>query len=372
MIDKSKNSILAGQPVVKVGEPGMYKGFNLKEVIGEIDSQEGVNPSVKSRLAKNPEKAFKMLAMFADLHERSYSLNPAQLKAMQEGTDSEGGYLTPTEQRAELFAYVREQSIVAPDVTHIAMKSDVMEIPRELTNVTVAWTDEEAEATDTTPAFDQVTLTAKRLDASSISSNELLEDTNVPGGITAVLLSQFTEAVAKEIDKQVLVGTGSPTSGVFTAQAGYSAVFDSGSTAFSELLESNIRALIAQIPSERLDGAKWYMNHSVLWNYFNGLQDTTGRPLFVPSMSAGSPDLVWGYPVKTSSQATSDSAAGATMAAFGNLKGFVIGDRLTNIKLLADPYTLGQKYQTKFYFFTRWAFAHALPKNYGRIVTAAS
>jgi len=130
--------------------------------------------------------------------------------------------------------------------------------------------------------------------------------------------------------------------------------------------------LIGKIPPERLDGAKWYMNNAVLWNYFYGLKDGDDRPLFIPSMSQGVPHTLFGYPVKQSSQATATSAAGATMAAFGNLKGFVVGDRLTNIKLFIDPYTLGKSYQTNFYFFTRWAFAHALPGYYGRIVTAAS
>ncbi len=375
LIGKSNQSPFMGLPAIQVGEPGMYKGFNLKKVVGIIDTLE-VSQVVKDRFKANPDQAFGLLRLFTDLYQRAYANSPAEMAkikaAMQEGTDSEGGYLTPIEQRAELFAYVREMSITMPDVTHIPMTSDVMTIPAELTKVGLAWTAEESDATASNATFAQVTLTAKRLDAFSTSSNELLEDTNVPGGITAVLLSQFTEAVAKEIDNQILTGTGDPISGVFTAAAGYSEVFDSGSTAFSELLESNIRGLIAQIPPERLDGAKWYMHNTVLWNFMYGLKDGDERPLFVPSLSQTVPGTLYGYPAKQSSQATSTSAAGATMAAFGNLKGFVLGDRLTNIRLFADPYTLGKSYQTNFYFFTRWAFAHALNQYYGRIVTAGS
>ena len=369
---KAEESVFAKQPTVVVGEPDNYKGFNLKRVVGDIDMIEGVSATVKNRVKARPEQSIGLMKHFADLYLEAKAHPLASKAAMQEGTDPEGGYLTPTEQRAELFAYVRELSVTMPDVTHVPMTSDVMTVPAELSNVSVAWTAEEADATASNPTFKQITLTAKRLDAYSTSSNELIEDTNVPGGIVAVLLSQFTEAVAKELDNQVLTGTGSPVSGIFTAQAGYSEVFSSGSTAFSELLESNVRNLIGKIPPERLDGAKWYMNNSVLWQYFYGLKDGDSRPLFIPSMSQGVPHTLFGYPVKQSSQATSVSAAGATMAAFGNLKGFVVGDRLTNIKLFIDPYTLGKSYQTNFYFFTRWAFAHALPGYYGRIVTAAS
>ena len=372
LIDKAAGSKLNGQPNIEVGDPDNYKGFNLKAVIGNIDVVDGVSEVVKRRLTARPEAGFKTLKMFTDML-KAAEANPMRYKAaMEEEAPSEGGYLTPTEQRAELLSYVRETSITMGDVTHISMNSDVMTVSKELANVGVAWTDEEVDATESEPTFEQVTLTAKRLDAYSTSSNELLEDNNTPGGITAVLLSQFTEAVAKELDNQVLTGTGAPISGVFTAKAGYSEVFSAGSTAFSELLESNVRALIGKIPPERLDGAKWYMHNTLLWNYFYGLKDTQGRPLFIPSMSQGVPGTLFGYPVKQSSQATSASAADATLAAFGNLKGFYVGDRLTNIKLMMDPYTLGKSYQTNFYFFTRWAFAHALPKYYGRIVTAES
>lgn len=365
----AEKSILSTTPKVEVGDPDNYKGVNLKRVIGEIDFVTGVNEKVKDRIKGNPDRAFRTLKMFTDMYQDAQKNPLATKAAMQEGTDSEGGYLTPTEQRPELLAYIREQSIVMPDVTHVMMSSDSMTIPRELTKVGVAWTAEETNATASNPTFDNITLTAKRLDAYSTSSNELIEDNNIPGGIAAILLSQFTEAVAKEIDKQILVGTGSPISGVFTAQAGYSEVFASGSTAFSELLESNIRNIIGKIPPERLDGAKWYMHNSVLWTYFYGLKDSQGRLLYINDQTAGGMGRLQGYPVKQSSQATSTSAAGATLAAFGNLKGFMLGDRLTNIRLFVDPYTLGKSYQTNFYFFTRWAFAHALPGYYGRIVS---
>jgi len=333
----------------------------------------GVSKAVRERMEARPEKAERLLKLWVDIYEKaSRPVSPLALKAaMQEGTASEGGYLTPAEDRAELLSYVRELSVCLPDVTHIAMNSDVLTVPAELTKVGVAWTAEETDATESEPTFADVTLTAKRLDAFSTASNELLEDTNVPGGIVAVLMSQFTEATAKELDNQILTGTGSPVSGIFTAAAGYSEVFSTGSTAFSELLESNIRNLIGKIPPERLDGAKWYMHNTILWQYMYGLKDTTGRPLFVPSLSQMVPDNLYGYPVKQSSQATSTSAAATAMAAFGNLKGFMVGDRLTNIKLFIDPYTLGKSYQTNFYFFTRWAFAHALNGYYGRIVTAS-
>jgi len=71
-------------------------------------------------------------------------------------------------------------------------------------------------------------------------------------------------------------------------------------------------------------------------------------------------------------QAPSVSAAGKGFIVFGDFRGFWIGERLANVGLFVDPYSKSTKYQTMFLMFTRWAFAHALPGNYGRIVTAAT
>ncbi len=70
--------------------------------------------------------------------------------------------------------------------------------------------------------------------------------------------------------------------------------------------------------------------------------------------------------------AVSDSAAGATFGAFGNLRGAYIGDRITNFDIMIDPYTLMEYHQSRFYCYTRWAVVIALPNYFCRIVTAAS
>jgi len=350
--------------------PAEYRGLNLKKTMAWLQGPDAPK-ALRTRAVENPRATGLVVKLFADMIANAFEGPKLQLKAaMQEGTDSEGGYIVPTEQRMEILAYVRQRSVALRDCRTIPMASDSMTLPRELTQVSVAYTDEESEATEAEPTLEQVTLTAKRMDAYSVSSNELLQDAANPGGIVGLLMDQFTEAIAKKVDSTVFVGTGSPVSGLYLT-TGYSETFSTGSSHFSELLEVNLRNLIAKIPTERLAGAKWYGHRSPVWTYAYGLKDSDGRNLFIPSLTDTVPHQLYGWPLEFVEQGKSVSAASTAMLLFGNLLGFFIGERLTRIALFVDPYTRSTKYQTLFLLFTRWAYAHALPNMYGRILTAA-
>ena len=259
------------------------------------------------------------------------------------------------------------------DCAHIPMNSDSVTMSRENAKVSVAYTDEASDATETTPSLAPITLTANRLDAYTDVTNELINDNQTPGGIAGLLAGQFIEAIGQKIDSTVFLGTGSPVSGVFLS-TGYSEVFSTGSSHFSELLESNIRNVVSKLQPNRRGNAKWYMSASVLWQYFYGLQNTNGDPMFLETHGgANAPYMFYGKPVREGNDSImpSSSAASTGMAVFGDLAGFLIGDRLTNVVLMEDPYSLSTSYQTRFLMFTRWAFAHALNQYYARIVTAA-
>ncbi len=364
--------IFNGPGRIEVGTPGLYKGVSLKLAMQTAKDNFSASPFLKAclpRMEANPEGLEGVVKHFTDLYDNAVN-NPYSIKAAMSETAANGGYLTPTEQRSEILAYIRETSVAMQDCQHVQMTSDSMTIPAELTKVSVSYTAEGNAATESDPTFDQVTLTAKRMDAYSVASNELIQDTANPGGIVGLLLSQFVEAIGQKIDSTVFKGTGDPVSSVF-ASAGYSQVFGTGSAAFSMLLETDLRSIIAKIPTSRLGNAKWYVHRSPAWTYLYGLKDSSGRLLFIPSMNQANPHMLYGYPVRMPEQAPSTTAASTGFIVFGDLKGFMIGDRLTNISLFIDPYSKSTSYQTMFLMFTRWAFAHALPNYYGRIVTAA-
>jgi HK97 family phage major capsid protein len=365
----------------EVGTPAEYKGVKLRAEIenikaGAFPSQNalGIQKLITQRAKDEPARTEKMVKWFIDLLDYGYKANkgPIAKAAMQEGTASEGGYLVKPEVRTELLYYTRDSSVALQDCQTIPMASSSMTIPKEGTNVSVAFTAEESAATESEATLGEVTLTTKRMDAYSKVSNELIEDNFLSGGIVGLLLPQFIEAVGQKIDSAVFLGTGDPVSGLFLS-TGVSQVFSSGSTNFSELLVSDIQKLIGKIPDRYLaQNGNFYMHRTIQWNYIHALNDSQSRPIFIDSSFAGVPGKLYGYSIKQLTQAISTSAAATGMAVFGNLKGFLIGERLNRINLFVDPYTASKNYQTVFLLFTRWAFAHGLNNMYGRIVTAAA
>lgn len=381
-MDKQKDAVKGIPNHVKVGTPGRYKGFPLKkEMSAFLDRQYFSHPKfakAKKHLADNPDALEKVTKYVIDLIDKGYklaSLGPIAAKAAyQVGTNSEGGYIAPTEEMMELIHLIRYTSVALPNVTIIPMSTYDMTIPKELTAPAVGYVAEEGEITQAEGTFSQVTLTAKKIAGYSVASNELLQDNDISGGFVAMLTEQMVEGTANKIDSTIFIGTGDPVSGVFLS-TGTSEVFSSGSTAFSELLESNIRNIIPNIAPRVRGASKWYMATSILWQYVRGLKTTDGAYLYNESTQGqAAPSMLWGYPIVeiNDSNAPSTSAAATGFIVFGDLTGFYVGERLTDFTLFIDPYTKSQNYQTTFRFATRWAFAHALNTKYSRIVTAAS
>jgi len=363
---ESKMAKIPEAAPIRVTETDNYKGANLKRIVGNFQL---AVPNEKIRVFSEAHPDYAELAgkWMVDLLGRA----PQGVigKALVEGTTTAGGYLTPTEEREAVLAYIREVSVCLPDCDVVNMTSDVMTMPSENAKTSVAFTGETSAATETDPSFALVTLTAKRLDGYTKVSRELLADSF--DNIAARLASQFFEAIGQKIDSVVCVGTGDPMSGVFLS-AGNSVVFDTGSTAFSELLESNIRTAISQIRTARLPGAKFYAHRTPAWTVIYNLKDGDSRPLFIPSMVAGVPHQFYGFPLKMPELAPSTSAAETGFIVFGNLIGVMIGERLTNVDLFVDPYSHSKEHMTAFLIFTRWAFAQALNAYYTRIVSGAS
>ncbi len=360
---------------IGAGKTELYKGFNLNREVEYAGMRAGQYADViNKRFAANPDRAMGLAKMFIDKFVDAQEMSPLKVKALQEGTDSEGGYVTPTEQRFELVAYVREASKALQYGRHFSMTSDVMTVPAENAKVSVGVTAEESDATETTPSFSEITLTAKRYDGYGTTSNELLEDAAINGGIVGMLLDQFIEATGLALDSVAFTAPGNPASGILVS-AGASVVFDSGSTAFSEILEADLREALRKVKPEYRAGGVWLWNDELTWDYIYGMKDSDGNYLFTDSRAGGAaPEKLWGYPILPSSKmnAVSDSGAGKYFGVFGNLRGLFIGDRITNFQIMLDPYTNMISHQTRYYSFTRWAVAVGLPNYFCSIKTAAS
>jgi len=130
-----------------------------------------------------------------------------EIKAMQEGTDNEGGYFVPEEFRTQLIHNTGVPGGVhRPRCTVITTSLKDGYLPT-LASVSWAAIAEEAAYGDNTPTVGQVTFTIRKAGGTVKVSNELLEDSAI--NLPALLSQIFGEAQGRYEDQQLIEGDGS-------------------------------------------------------------------------------------------------------------------------------------------------------------------
>jgi len=349
-------------PRVKAHEK--FLGYDL--------SKQGL--ALKGEDEEEKDKIAKWLISRVRLADRNKDWTPEIQKAygdnaLQEGTATEGGYLVPDEFTDQVLAFARLNGFALNECTIWPMSSDVRRIPAENALVSVAWTAEEADLTESEPTFAEVVLTNKKLGGIGLMSNELMQDATVD--IVSILTSQFGEAIGQELDNQVLNGTGSPCSGVLTAACGYSVVMASGATNFSAITGDYLSQMISRLAENKRVGARFILNKLIL-HYIRIDKASTAGTYQWGSLAAGDPSTIWGYPYTESEKAPSSSGVSTAFVSLGNFKNFAIGRRLQNMTLDLDPYSYFKSYRTQYRIVCRFGLQIGLANGFVRLLTAAS
>lgn len=289
--------------------------------------------------------------------------------AYAEGSNAAGGYLVAPEYLWDMVMLARERTFALQECTVLPMGSNSLKVPTELTGVSVAWDDEAGAVDESEGTFGQVSLTAKRMNAYSKISNEMLADSAID--IVSLLTDQFGYAAALELDNEVLNGDGTKLmSGVLTAAAGYSVVLATGSTNFSAQTAINYSDMMYRLAEADAAVARFKVNR-ISTHYLRTLRDANGNFIWA-SPASGQPGTIWGAPYRVSERITSTSAVSTAFAAFGDWKKVYLGRRLAFASLDVDPYSGFLTYQTNYRLVSRWAGAIARATAFVRGVTAAS
>lgn len=135
--------------------------------------------------------------------------NEREVRALSEGTDSAGGYTVPTITSPEFIDRMRAQSVVIrAGALTVPLQTMTTKIARLATDPAVTWTSEAPSLAETSPTFEAVTFTARMASAGPVKcSIELLEDSL---NLEDVLMQAFAKAMAAELDRVALVGSGTP------------------------------------------------------------------------------------------------------------------------------------------------------------------
>lgn len=249
---------------------------------------------------------------------RNKSVGHNVYDALQEGTDSEGGYLVPDEFEHTLVDALADINVMRQLATRIQTSSGDRNIPVVTSHGTASWKAEEAAYSESDDAFGQVTLSAHKLTTLVKVSEELLYDSAF--NIEAYMANEFARrfAVAEEAAFIAGDGSGKPT-GIL---AGDAAKTTTGATAITA---EEIIDLIYSLRAPYRKNAAFLMNDSTI-AYIRKLKDGNGVYLWQPALQLGEPDKLMGYPIYTSVSMPTIAATNKTVA-FGDFSYYWIADR---------------------------------------------
>ncbi len=249
----------------------------------------------------------------------------AHIKAtMVEGTDSLGGYTVTEEYSHEIIKLVKDNSVIRQLARIFPMATDVRNLPRQLTDVTVTWTGEGAAKTETNPTFDRLVQTAKKLAAIVKMTDELLEDNTA--GLDRFIMQLVAEAMGREEDRVALAGNtgaGDPFMGVL-----YATGVNSVAMAGTNVVGDDIIDLIMSLNAKYRAGATLVTSTAGL-KLLMKLKDQEDRYLWAPP-TATTPASIWGVPYLISDELPINlgTLTDETPILFGNYKKhFFVSDR---------------------------------------------
>lgn len=234
---------------------------------------------------------------------------------LQEGVDADGGYLVPEEYDNRLIDVLDEENIMRK-LCHKITTSGEHKINIAATKPAAAWIEEGGALKFGEATFDQVLLDAHKLHVAIKVTEELLYDNAF--GLENYIITQFGKALANAEEDAFLNGSGvGQPLGIF-AESGGGQLAKSVATPTGD----DVINLIYALKRPYRKNAAFIMNDEMV-AMIRTFKDNNGAYMWQPSVQAGEPDKLLGYPLYTSPFSPTN------MMAFGDYSYYNIGDRGT-------------------------------------------
>ena len=299
----------------------MHRAERAAEIENEL--AQPVNAAITSAPAKPAEdKPGRASNAYKDDFGRHLRGRQLVHNVLSEGVPGDGGYLVPTEFERQLITDLAEENVIRR-LAKVITTNNERKIPISATHSVATWTAENAAYTESNPTFTQKSLDAYKLTDLARVSVELLQDAAF--SVEDYLIAEYARAfgIAEEEAFCVGNGTGKPT-GIFTANGGTVGVTSASNSAIAG---DDLISLVYALKSPYRRNAAFLMNDATV-SMIRKLTDQNKAYLWQPSLQAGQPDRLLGYPLYTSPYVPT-FAADALVVAFGDFQtGYWIGDRM--------------------------------------------
>jgi len=240
------------------------------------------------------------------------------LNALEVGTATEGGNITPTELDTQLVEYLQDWNEFRQYITVMQVGSD-RDFPIESTLGSAAWTVEEAAYNESDAAFGKVSLSAHKLTRIIKVSEELVMDSVFD--LMGYLARNFGKAFGLAEETAIVAGTnsGQPNGFNTAATTGKTAAAVAAITA-AELID-----LYHSLSRPYRRNAIFSMADATLAS-IRKLVDSNGQFIWQPGLQAGQPDMLLGKPV-IASTAMPAMTTGKDSVSFGDLSHYYLVER---------------------------------------------
>lgn len=273
-----------------------------------------------------------------------------QTKAMSVIADQQGGYMVPTEMADRIVTRQFETTPMRKLATVMSISSEAVEMLRDTNEAEAQWVSElDARADTDQGTIGRIRIPVHELHAQPKATQKLLDDASI--NVEEWLVSRVADKFSRRENAAFVSGdgVGQPRGFLsYTTEATGDAsrswgVLEHVATGTSGAFPSSggadlLITLMNKLKSGYLPKASWLMPRAVIDTIRKFKESGTGAYVWQPSLQAGEPSTLLGYPVVLAEDMPT-MAAGSLSAAFGNFaEGYTIVDRV-GLNVLRDPYT---------------------------------
>lgn len=370
----------------------------LKVVVGDVAAQETrkiVEQMRIERILTGKDRSGlseEQKVKFVDTVKAALGIRTKANEALIEEQDNRGGYLVATEVANAILRIAASVGLVMSQAQKWPMATDEKDIPAYTGSFLEGeYLGIDAAGSVTGLTFQQAKLIVKKWQLAFIVANDLLADSGVD--VADWLLALGGESLANRIDKEGLIGAGTPFDGILNHADVTTYTLPTGENTFEEYrVMEDSSDVIAQIEESVLDGAGFYMSRT-MWakirvqkdgagNYILPQAGAPSQPVLANNPTGGGVKIageILGFPVFTNRHmpAVSASAASTKFIIFGNMKALAYGDKGELRVAQYQSGSFGGKEialadQTGLVYKHRHALVVALPAAFVAVKTAAT
>ena len=255
---------LDDDPVAKAAQAAV----ELLKASGDLDDKGRIPAQPKSEEKPNffKEQGFFKSVQTHDMTVLSPYINYCKATGMGEAVDSDGGLLVPTEISNDIFDQMKNEARLRPMCTDLPINhsierpfvDDFDKSSSWYAGVATYWVAEAAAVTASKMKLGKYRLQLNKVGAAMYATEELLADS--PQGFEMMVSNGAGYALAKEIDEQIINGTGAGKPlGVMNSSALVSITKETGQAA-TTILTENVLKMQARISN--MSKAVWLINQN--------------------------------------------------------------------------------------------------------------